>query len=384
MKKQGSRILSLVLALCLSAALAVPAFAARTFTDIDEGHWAWDAVQTCAEAGVVNGFTDGSFRPEDPVTSVELVVMLTRTFYGGSVQEITDTAGKPWYYPYITVGDNAGVTQGLTVGETPMTRCDMAKVLYNTMMMRLALKDDAAAPSEEAIINAPNAIKDWDQIPQDRQTAVKYCYAYGIITGKDGGKFCGEDGMTRAEACMVMTRMMDLLTDTPPAEPETPAAPETPTVPETPTEPEAPAESEQPKGPALPNGMEINDGNIREIIYGLKADYPEGMRWTNDNSYFSKALRTTGYGCAGFALICSDAVFGDMPATGEHSDFDQIRVGDILRVMYDTHSVIVLEKKADSVVVAEGNYNYSIHWGREISRAELEKENFVATTRYPA
>ena len=449
MKNLYSRILSLALALCLTAALAVPAFAEKAFTDIDSGHWAWDAVQTCAEEGIVNGFPDGSFKPEDPVTSVELVVLLTRTFYGDAVKNAAE--GEAWYSPYVTAGDTVGVTQGLTIGETPMDRYDMAKALYNTMMMSLALKDDADAPSEDAIVKAPESIKDWDNVPQDRQTAVKYCYAYGIITGKDGGKFCGEDGMTRAEACMVMTRMMDLLSDDSSAPSVTEATTETdtaakPTEPtETATKPteaatepteaaakpteaatepteattepteattepteattepteattepteattepteaatEPATEPEKPTGTVLPNGMELNDENVRSIIYGLKSQYPEGMRWTNDNSYTSNALRMVGYGCAGFALICSDAVFGDMPATGTHSNFDQIRVGDMLRVMNDTHSVVVLEKKADSVIVAEGNYNYSIHWGREITRAELERENFVATTRYPA
>ena len=430
MKRLHSRVLSLALALCLTVSLAVPAFAEKAFTDIDSGHWAWDAVQTCAEDEIVNGFPDGSFRPEDPVTSVELVVLLTRTFYGDAVANAAE--GGAWYSSYVTAGDTVGVTQGLTIDENPINRYDMAKALYNTMMMSLALKDDADAPSEDAIVKAPESIKDWNNVPQDRQTAVKYCYAYGIITGKDGGKFCGEDGMTRAEACMVMTRMMDLLSEdssapsvteatteptesaAKPTEPtEASAKPTEATTEPTeattesaeattePTEPtteaaeptteaseptaETPTESEQPTGTViLPNGMELNDENVRSIIYDLKSQYPEGMHWTNDNSYTSNALRMVGYGCAGFALICSDAVFGDMPATGKHSNFDQIRVGDMLRVMNDTHSVVVLEKRADSVIVAEGNYNHSIHWGREITRAELERENFVATTRYPA
>ncbi len=133
----------------------------------------------------------------------------------------------------------------------------------------------------------------------------------------------------------------------------------------------------------LPNGAPMTDESIREILYGLKANYPEGMRWTNDNSYKSAALRFTGYGCAGFALICSDAVFGDLPISDTHSDFSAIRVGDMVRVNNDTHSVVVLEKRADSIVVAEGNYNSSIHWGRELSRSALEKGSFYVQTRYP-
>ena len=34
----------------------------------------------------------------------------------------------------------------------------------------------------------------------------------------------------------------------------------------------------------------------------------------------------------------------------------------------NTHTVIVLEKKEDSVIIAEGNYNGAIHWDRELDR----------------
>ena len=102
------------------------------------------------------------------------------------------------------------------------------------------------------------------------------------------------------------------------------------------------------------------------------------MRWTNANRYSSKGVGLTGLGCVAFALICSDAAFGDLPVTSRHSDFDAVRVGDILRVNNDTHSVIVLERRSDSVIVAEGNYNSSIHWGRELTRQQLEAGNFTA------
>ena len=45
-------------------------------------------------------------------------------------------------------------------------------------------------------------------------------------------------------------------------------------------------------------------------------------------------------------------------------------------------SIIVLKKKKDSVIVAEGNYNESVHWGREITKSELEETGFYVDTRY--
>lgn len=121
-----------------------------------------------------------------------------------------------------------------------------------------------------------------------------------------------------------------------------------------------------------------------EKIIALKESYPEGMAWTNSNYYGWKGgIYSGGYGCAGFAFLCSDEAFGDLPARMiEDFTWKDIHVGDILRTDYNTHSVIVLEVKADSVIVAEGNFNSSVHWGREITTDELKSAAYLMT-RYP-
>lgn len=116
-----------------------------------------------------------------------------------------------------------------------------------------------------------------------------------------------------------------------------------------------------------------------QAMIALKAQYPEGMHWTNDNYYgWNGGIYSGGYGCAGFAFMLSDAAFGKAPAR-MHYDFGSVRVGDIVRMNGDTHSVIILEVRDNSVIVAEGNYNSSIHWGREISKAALAAGDNVIT-----
>ncbi|MDE6619391.1 MAG: hypothetical protein K2K74_02675 [Lachnospiraceae bacterium] len=124
------------------------------------------------------------------------------------------------------------------------------------------------------------------------------------------------------------------------------------------------------------------ESHVYEVIMAQKAVFPEGMRWTNDNYYGWKGgTYAGGFGCAGFAFAVSDAAFGDVRAT-IHKDYNNIRVGDVLRVDNDTHSVIVLEVRENSVIVAEGNYDSSIHWGREIPKANLIDASSYIMTRY--
>lgn len=124
------------------------------------------------------------------------------------------------------------------------------------------------------------------------------------------------------------------------------------------------------------------ENEVYNMLIAQKAVFPEGMSWTNDNYVSWKGgTYSGGFGCSGFAFSLSDAAFGDARAR-KHTDYTNIRVGDILRVDGDTHSVIVLEVRENSVIVAEGNYNSSVHWGREISKSRLTGEGNYIMTRY--
>ncbi len=127
----------------------------------------------------------------------------------------------------------------------------------------------------------------------------------------------------------------------------------------------------------------LSEKQIYKDMIAMKSKYPEGMKWTNDNYYAWKGgIYSGGYGCAGFAFAISDAAFGSLPAR-QHTNFSNIRVGDIVRMDNNGHSVIVLEVKGNGVVVAEGNFNSSVHWGREISFSEIRSTGTYVMTRYP-
>ena len=139
----------------------------------------------------------------------------------------------------------------------------------------------------------------------------------------------------------------------------------------------------------LPVPVRAAEPLTEEVVYqkmiALKEEYPEGTPWTNDNFYeWQGGIFAGGYGCAAFAFILSDAAFGNLPARqiSQNISVDTVRVGDILRMDEDSHSVILLEVHEDHAVIAEGNYNNSVHWGRILSAEEVAASDYVLT-RYP-
>ena len=159
------------------------------------------------------------------------------------------------------------------------------------------------------------------------------------------------------------------------------------------------------------SGMVTRDGaiptptEVYEAMTALKEQdgYREGTPWTNDEPYSDSkgyyhwkggplgGANISAVGCVAFAFILSDAAFGSLPARmyaeGEFT-YEDIKIGDILRVSNDVHTVIVLEVTDAGVVVAEGNISTGdhigkVHWGRTISKEEVMGNTSHYITRYP-
>lgn len=128
--------------------------------------------------------------------------------------------------------------------------------------------------------------------------------------------------------------------------------------------------------------VRLTQKQVQDQLFELYDEYPEGMSWTNENhSYYWKAINTYCYGCIAFAGEMSDRLFGKDAKVTTHRNFDKIKVGDHIRIG-DYHSVIVLAKGPDELMVVEGNYNSSVHWGREITKSELKSSGFYVQSRY--
>ena len=106
-----------------------------------------------------------------------------------------------------------------------------------------------------------------------------------------------------------------------------------------------------------------------------KDEYPEGMKWTNANSYQWKGgIYSKGAGCAGFTFMLSDACFDTLKAKKLEPWPTTFKVGDIVRINNDTHYVIILkiDNSKKMITIAEGNYNSCVHWGRTFTIQNLQ------------
>lgn len=219
MKKRRLATGALSIALALTM-VSTSAFAVSVeFTDVPSSHWASSSIAEMADKGVVSGTGNNKYSPDLTVSYAQFATMIARSFYNDQIEG----DGDKWYSSFMATAEKAGVLEGTRVlgddsmVETGINRYEMAQVMYNVMSQKG--------------VNIPNnfdtsKIGDWPSIPANYQKAVSACYSLGTLSGTDSkGTFSGTTMMTRAQAAVVMDRLIEVCGgDTP----SIPVAPEKP------------------------------------------------------------------------------------------------------------------------------------------------------------
>ena len=155
--------------------------------------------------------------------------------------------------------------------------------------------------------------------------------------------------------------------------------------------PNAPYQEEvTPPAPAAPSpsiSTGITEESVQASLAELKARYPDGTIYPTPYSSASSGPYTKGIHCAGWAALCSDAAFGNLPwLRVDRPAWDQIRPGDLVEYKNagTYHVVVVVKKTAEYISVTEsGNHNKAL-WGGQYFKWWLEEQpQYVLYTRYP-
>ncbi len=139
--------------------------------------------------------------------------------------------------------------------------------------------------------------------------------------------------------------------------------------------------------PATPTPSAPTEESAYNAIMALKEKYPHGTLY---GSPYTPLVRLYGNNdkCAGWAMKCSDAAFGNLPyRTIQNPSWDQIRVGDIIEFRNTPagHAVVVLKKTDSCIEVTESGGHNKAFWGGQYFRWWLEEQpGYMLRTRYPA
>lgn len=201
---------SIALALTM---VSTSAFAASVkFTDVPSDHWASSFISEMADKGVMSGVGNNKFSPSSTLTGAEFVTMIVRQFYEDKI----GASGDMWYSAFMDVAEKEGILSGTGItAEGTISRYDMAQLMYNV------LKAQGITTSP---LSDTSKVADWSSVPSGYQDAVSVCYNMGMLSGIDSkGTFGGNGNMDRAQAAVVMSRLIDVCGDSSTTTPEVPA-----------------------------------------------------------------------------------------------------------------------------------------------------------------
>ncbi len=182
------------------------------FVDLANVPWAKDAINALRDKKIINGVTATEFAPEATVTRAQIVKMLMLASGKADFDAECNFEGlskENWSYVYVAAAVKAGVVKGITDtdfgGDLNVTRQDVA-----VMISRILGTSNEDANLEE-IKNDTTIFADMSAVSDYALAAVKSLKDSQLILGRDNNTFAPHENMTRAEAAVIINRLVDLL-----------------------------------------------------------------------------------------------------------------------------------------------------------------------------
>ena len=110
------------------------------YSDVPGNKWYNNAVSTLSNMGIICGYPDGTFRPDAPISRAEfakIAVSFTQNTGSTTYNYFTDVKTTDWFAPYVTAAKDAGLIEGYSDGsfkpESKITRAEACAIVNRTL-----------------------------------------------------------------------------------------------------------------------------------------------------------------------------------------------------------------------------------------------------------
>ncbi|MBP1992189.1 glycoside hydrolase domain-containing protein [Paenibacillus eucommiae] len=169
------------------------------------GHFAEAAILQLISEGVINGYSDGTFKPEKPVTRAEFTKLLAKALKlsdkdVSSSVAFADQAEIPdWAQESVALAVQAGFITGYEDGSfRPNAQITRAEIV--AMIVR--------ASGLPLVTDTATSFSDDGRIPAWAKAFVVTAVKHDIVHGRDGNRFAANETASRAEAAVLLTNLL--------------------------------------------------------------------------------------------------------------------------------------------------------------------------------
>jgi beta-glucanase (GH16 family) len=177
----------------------------NNFSDISN-HWAENVIQKWVGLGLVNGYPDGTFKPDNGITRAEFIKMINKIIGYSEKSEINfkDVNLSDWYADEIAKAIAAGYVNGYD-DNTVRPNNEISRQEAMSILYRVFELDTVDASINDLTFTDKNNIADY------AKDAVKAIVVNGYSKGYPDGSFKPEKTMTRAEAIKLLDSIVGKL-----------------------------------------------------------------------------------------------------------------------------------------------------------------------------
>ncbi len=174
--------------------------AGQLFSDVPASYWAQAVINKLSTLGYINGYPDGSFKPENSISRAEFATVLVKAFNLPLASgKVFDDTANHWAKDHIAGAYAAGIVSGYSESsfgpDDPITREQMAAMIVKAAKIEAATEKVAFTDSGE--------VSDW---AKDALAAV---VQNKIMQGYPDGAFAPRNKATRAEAVTVIANALE-------------------------------------------------------------------------------------------------------------------------------------------------------------------------------
>lgn len=175
---------------------------ALTFKDLSTNHWAYEYIMYLTSKNVINGYKDGTFKPNGTVTNAEFIKLVIMAALPDWI-DINDAESNlnHWAGPYVWIAERYGViTSGsidLSNIDKPITRIEMARIITRADLL---MRGNSLSTNEKV------KFKDVLSLNNDDLLYLRHACSKNLITGYSDNTFKPYNNMTRAEAATMIYR----------------------------------------------------------------------------------------------------------------------------------------------------------------------------------
>jgi len=204
--KKLRKVLAVLLTLATVLSLSAGAFAAN-WTDVPKGSWYESYINTVVDAGIMNGVGENKFDPNGTLSRAMFVTILNRAAGNTDVASNTvfsDVVAGSWYDRPVQWAESQGVVNGYTDGRfgvnDPLTREQMFTILYRYF----SANGKADAPAD-----ALDRFVDKDKVSAYAVDAYRWAVAQNIFYELEKNTLNPGTACSRGEAAAVIARFME-------------------------------------------------------------------------------------------------------------------------------------------------------------------------------